>query len=42
LFERKPREVVLTDLGELLLERAKEILRLRLVEDTFSELSEAG
>jgi LysR family hydrogen peroxide-inducible transcriptional activator len=40
LFERKPREVVLTDLGELLLERAKEILAL--VEDTFSELSEAG
>lgn len=40
LFERKPREVVLTDLGELLLERAKEILKL--VEDTFSELSEAG
>lgn len=40
LFERKPREVVLTDLGELLLERAKEILNL--VEDTFSELSEAG
>lgn len=40
LFERKPREVVLTDLGELLLERAKEILKL--VEDTFSELSDAG
>lgn len=40
LFERKPREVVLTDLGELLLERAKEILKL--VEDTFSLLSEAG
>lgn len=40
LFERKPREVVLTDLGELLLVRAKEILKL--VEDTFSELSEAG
>lgn len=40
LFERKPREVVLTDLGELLLQRAKEILKL--VEDTFSELSEAG
>ncbi|SKA96646.1 LysR family transcriptional regulator, hydrogen peroxide-inducible genes activator [Prosthecobacter debontii] len=39
LFERKPREVVLTDLGELLLERAKEILKL--VEDTFSELSDA-
>jgi predicted transcriptional regulator len=40
LFERKPREVVLTDLGELLLERAKHILKL--MEDTFSELSEAG
>lgn len=40
LFERKPREVVLTDLGEFLLERAKSILKL--VEDTFSELSEAG
>lgn len=40
LFERKPREVVLTDLGELLLARATEILKL--VEDTFAELSEAG
>lgn len=40
VFERKPREVVLTDLGELLLERAKDILKL--MEDTFSELSEAG
>ncbi|MCB1207212.1 MAG: LysR family transcriptional regulator [Verrucomicrobiae bacterium] len=40
LFERKPREVVLTDLGGLLLDRAKEILKL--VEDTFSLLSEAG
>ncbi len=40
LFERKPRGVVLTDLGELLLERAKEILKL--VDDTFSLLSEAG
>lgn len=39
LFERKPREVVLTDLGEILLERANEILKL--VEDTFSLLSEA-
>lgn len=38
LFERKPREVVLTDLGELLLERAKEILYL--VEDTVSLLSD--
>lgn len=40
LFERKPREVLLTDLGELLLERARKILQL--MEDTFSELSEAG
>ncbi|MBL9113591.1 MAG: LysR family transcriptional regulator [Verrucomicrobiaceae bacterium] len=40
LFERKPREVVLTELGELLLQRAKHILQL--MEDTFSELSEAG
>jgi len=40
LFERKPREVVLTDFGELLLESAKEILKL--VEDRFSYLSEAG
>ncbi|MBL9155469.1 MAG: LysR family transcriptional regulator [Verrucomicrobiales bacterium] len=40
LFERKPREVVLTDVGELLLERAKEILKR--VEDTFSQVSEAG
>jgi len=40
LFERKPREVVLTDLGELLLERAQQILKL--MEDMFSELSEAG
>jgi LysR family hydrogen peroxide-inducible transcriptional activator len=40
LFERKPREIVLTDLGGLLLDRAKEILKL--MEDTFAELSEAG
>lgn len=40
LFERMPREVVLTDLGELLLQRAREILKL--VEDTVSELSDAG
>jgi LysR family transcriptional regulator, hydrogen peroxide-inducible genes activator len=40
LFDRKPREVILTDLGELLLDRAKDILKR--VEDTFSELSEAG
>lgn len=40
LFERRPREVVLTDHGELLLERAQHILKL--MEDTFAELSEAG
>lgn len=40
LFERKPRELALTDIGELLVERAKEILHL--VEDTFSAISEAG
>lgn len=40
LFERKPRDVTLTEFGELLLERAKQILKL--VEDTFTELSEAG
>jgi len=40
LFERKPREVVLTDVGELMLERAKDILKL--VEDTISELSDEG
>lgn len=40
LFERKPREVILTDLGTLLLERAKALLQL--AEDTFAEVSEAG
>ncbi|MDI1314828.1 LysR family transcriptional regulator [Prosthecobacter sp.] len=40
LFERKPREILLTDLGGLLLDRAKQIIKL--MEDTFSELSEAG
>lgn len=40
LFERKPREVVLTDLGEILLERAKQILHL--VADTSSLISDAG
>jgi LysR family hydrogen peroxide-inducible transcriptional activator len=40
LFERKPREVVLTNLGVLLLDRAKGILNL--MEDTFSELAEEG
>ena len=40
VFERKPREVLLTDLGTVLLKRATDILRF--VEDTFAELSEAG
>ena len=40
LFERKPREVALTDHGELLLERSQQILKL--MEDMFSELSESG
>lgn len=40
LFERHPREVILTDQGELLLARAKEILQL--VEDTFAELAAAS
>ena len=40
LFERQPREVVLTDVGELLLDRAKRIMEL--VEDTFAEVSESG
>ena len=40
VFDRKPREVILTDFGELLLERAKDILKM--VEDTFAELAEAG
>lgn len=40
LFERKPREVMLTDHGELLLERSQHILKL--TEDMFAELSEAG
>ena len=39
LFERKPREVLLTDLGETLLERAREILHL--VEDTMEMIAEA-
>ena len=38
--ERKPREVVLTETGEALLERAKAILKL--TEDMFAELSEKG
>lgn len=40
LFERKPREIVLTDLGVVLLDRAKDILKL--MDDTFAELSETG
>jgi LysR family hydrogen peroxide-inducible transcriptional activator len=40
VFERKPREVVLTDLGSVLLKRASEILKI--VEDTFAELSDTG
>ncbi len=40
LCERKPREVVLTDMGKLLLERGREILKL--VEATSHELSVAG
>jgi LysR family transcriptional regulator, hydrogen peroxide-inducible genes activator len=40
LFERKPREVILTPLGEVLLERAKAILKL--LDDTYAELAEAG
>ncbi len=40
LFERKPREVALTDLGEWFLERAQRIMNL--VEDTFSEISDFG
>jgi LysR family hydrogen peroxide-inducible transcriptional activator len=40
LFERRPRELVLTELGALLLNRAKDILKL--MEDTFSELAEAS
>lgn len=40
LFERKPREVALTDHGQLLFERAKEILNL--VDNTLLELSEVS
>jgi LysR family hydrogen peroxide-inducible transcriptional activator len=39
VFDRKPREVVLTDAGKLLQERAKSILAL--VEDTFAEITES-
>jgi LysR family hydrogen peroxide-inducible transcriptional activator len=40
VFERKPRELVLTEAGELLLERAKSILYA--VEDLFCEVSQVG
>lgn len=39
LFDRKPREVSLTELGELLQGRAQQILAL--VEDTFAELHDS-
>jgi len=40
LFERRPRDVALTPMGELLLERSKQILRL--VDDAFAEISQAS
>lgn len=40
LFERKPREVILTEAGELLLEKAKAILRD--VDDLLFEISQVG
>lgn len=40
LFERRPREVVLTEMGERFYVRALQIMDL--VDDTFSELSETG
>lgn len=40
LFERKPREVILTEAGDLLLEKAKSILRE--VGDLFFEVSQVG
>jgi len=40
LFDRKPRSVTLTEIGELLSDRATQILAL--VEDTFAELSESA
>ena len=40
LFDRKPREIMLTDLGELMMERAKAILKL--MDDTFAEIAEAS
>ncbi len=40
LFERRPREVVLTEMGEQFFARAIQIISL--VNDTFSELAESG
>lgn len=40
LFDRKPREVILTEAGELLLERAKSIMRD--VDDLFFEIAQVG
>jgi LysR family hydrogen peroxide-inducible transcriptional activator len=40
LFDRRPREVILTDAGELLLEKAKAILRE--VDDLFFAISQVG
>ena len=40
LFDRKPREVILTEAGELLLDKAKSILRE--VDDLFFEISQVG
>jgi len=40
LFERRPREVVLTEMGERFYVRAVQIIDL--VDDTFTELSDAG
>lgn len=40
LFERKPRAIALTEHGQMLFERSKEILKL--VDNTLLELSEAG
>jgi LysR family transcriptional regulator, hydrogen peroxide-inducible genes activator len=40
LFERRPRGVVLTEIGEILLERAQQIRQL--TEAAFAELAEAG
>jgi LysR family transcriptional regulator, hydrogen peroxide-inducible genes activator len=40
LFERRPRELVLTDAGEIMLDRAKSILYA--VEDLFCEVSQVG